>query len=119
MTVLSFQPRPRTASCHGRPHVQAETVALKRFLHGARGVGCCFDGVLSETAGLTDPAPIVHTLTPDPVGTRRRRLDGAIATVGDHVPRPVENGIAHMDLATPVDQTGDRRVLTTRENSHA
>ena len=95
ITVLSVQPRPRTDSCHGRPHVPAEPVAPTRFLHGARGVGRWFDRVVSKTARLTDPAPSPHAFTSNPAGARHCRLDGVIATVGDHVPRPVEKGIAH------------------------
>lgn len=119
MTVLSVQPRPRTDSCHGRPHAPAEPVALTRFLHGARGVGCWFDRVESAAAGPTDPALILHALTADPGSPRRCRPDGIIATVGDDVSRPLENGIAHKDLVTPVGQPADRRVSTTRGNSHA
>ncbi len=103
MTVLSDQPRPRTDSCHGRPHAPAEPVALTRFLHGARGVGCWFDRVVKETARLTARASILRRVASDPAGTRRCRLDQVIATVGDHVSRPIKNGIAHKDRPAPVD----------------
>jgi G3E family GTPase len=40
-----------------------------------------FDRVVIETTGLADPAPVLHTLTGDPLVTARYRLDGVIATV--------------------------------------
>jgi len=40
-----------------------------------------FDRVVIETAGLADPAPILHTLMTDPVVTAQFRLDGVVTTV--------------------------------------
>jgi len=50
------------------------------FLKGVRGQ-IEFDRVVIETTGLADPAPVLHTLTGDPLVTARYRLDGVIATV--------------------------------------
>jgi len=40
-----------------------------------------FQRVVIETTGLADPAPIVHTLTTDPLLGSRYRLDGVVTTV--------------------------------------
>ncbi len=51
------------------------------FLRRVRGQIAEFDRVVIETTGLADPAPVLHTLTGDPLVTARYRLDGVIATV--------------------------------------
>jgi G3E family GTPase len=51
------------------------------FLKRVRGRITEFDRVVIETTGLADPAPLLHTLTGDPLVTARYRLDGVIATV--------------------------------------
>src|SRR3984885_1507553 len=51
------------------------------FLRRVRGQVIEFDRVVVETTGLADPAPVLHTLTGDPLVTARYRLDGVIATV--------------------------------------
>jgi G3E family GTPase len=51
------------------------------FLKRVRGQIAEFDRVVIETTGLADPAPVLHTLTGDPLVTARYRLDGVIATV--------------------------------------
>jgi G3E family GTPase len=51
------------------------------FLKRVRGQVMEFDRVVVETTGLADPAPVLHTLTGDPLVTARYRLDGVIATV--------------------------------------
>src|SRR5277367_1990459 len=51
------------------------------FLRRVRGQVTEFDRVVIETTGLADPAPVLHTLTGDPLVTARYRLDGVIATV--------------------------------------
>ncbi|HEX4504350.1 MAG TPA: GTP-binding protein [Alphaproteobacteria bacterium] len=51
------------------------------FLKRVRGRIAEFDRVVIETTGLADPAPVLHTLTGDPLVTARYRLDGVIATV--------------------------------------
>jgi G3E family GTPase len=51
------------------------------FLKRVRGQVAEFDRVVIETTGLADPAPILHTLTGDPLVTARYRLDGVIVTV--------------------------------------
>src|SRR5262249_200640 len=51
------------------------------FLKRVRGQVAEFDRVVIETTGLADPAPVLHTLTGDPLVTARYRLDGVIATV--------------------------------------
>jgi G3E family GTPase len=51
------------------------------FLKRVRGQIAEFDRVVIETTGLADPAPVLHTLTGDPLVTARCRLDGVIATV--------------------------------------
>ena len=48
------------------------------FLKRVRGQVAEFDRVVIETTGLADPAPILHTLTGDPLVTARYRLDGVI-----------------------------------------
>lgn len=40
-----------------------------------------FNRMLIETTGLADPAPILQTLTSDPIVAQHYRLDGVIATV--------------------------------------
>jgi G3E family GTPase len=65
------------------------------FLKRVRGQIAEFDRVVIETTGLADPAPILHTLTGDPLVTARYRLDGVIATVdgvngGDTLDRAFE-----------------------------
>jgi G3E family GTPase len=51
------------------------------FLKRVRGQIAEFDRVVIETTGLADPAPVLHTLTGDPLVTARYRLDGVVATV--------------------------------------
>jgi G3E family GTPase len=51
------------------------------FLRRVRGQVIEFDRVVVETTGLADPAPVLHTLTGDPLVTARYRLDGVIVTV--------------------------------------
>ena len=51
------------------------------FLRRVRGQVAEFDRVVIETTGLADPAPVLHTLTGDPLVTARYRLDGVIVTV--------------------------------------
>jgi G3E family GTPase len=51
------------------------------FLKRVRGQVTEFDRVVIETTGLADPAPVLHTLTGDPLVTARYRLDGVIAVV--------------------------------------
>src|SRR3984885_891863 len=51
------------------------------FLRRVRGQAAEFDRVVVETTGLADPAPVLHTLTGDPLVTARYRLDGIVATV--------------------------------------
>jgi G3E family GTPase len=51
------------------------------FLKRVRGQIAEFGRVVIETTGLADPAPVLHTLTGDPLVTARYRLDGVIATV--------------------------------------
>jgi G3E family GTPase len=51
------------------------------FLRRVRGQVTEFDRVVIETTGLADPAPVLHTLTGDPLVTARYRLDGVIVTV--------------------------------------
>lgn len=65
------------------------------FLKRVRGQIAEFDRVVIETTGLADPAPVLHTLTGDPLVTARYRLDGVIATVdavngGDTLDRACE-----------------------------
>jgi G3E family GTPase len=65
------------------------------FLKRVRGQVAEFDRVVIETTGLADPAPVLHTLTGDPLVTARYRLDGVIATVdaangGDTLDRAFE-----------------------------
>ena len=65
------------------------------FLKRVRGQIAEFDRVVIETTGLADPAPVLHTLTGDPLVTARYRLDGVIATVdaangGDTLDRAFE-----------------------------
>jgi G3E family GTPase len=65
------------------------------FLKRVRGQITEFDRVVIETTGLADPAPVLHTLTGDPLVTARYRLDGVIATVdavngGDTLDRAFE-----------------------------
>lgn len=51
------------------------------FLKRVRGEVPEFQRVVIETTGLADPAPIVHTLTTDPLIASRYRLDGVVTTV--------------------------------------
>ena len=51
------------------------------FLKRVRGEVPEFQRVIIETTGLADPAPIVHTLTTDPLIASRYRLDGVVTTV--------------------------------------
>jgi len=51
------------------------------FLKRVRGEVPEFQRVVIETTGLADPAPIVHTLTTDPLLGSRYRLDGVVTTV--------------------------------------
>jgi G3E family GTPase len=65
------------------------------FLKRVRGQIAEFDRVVIETTGMADPAPVLHTLTGDPLVTARYRLDGVIATVdaangGDTLDRAFE-----------------------------
>jgi G3E family GTPase len=66
------------------------------FLRRVRGQIIEFDRVVVETTGLADPAPVLHTLTGDPLVTARYRLDGVIVTVdavngGDTLDRAFES----------------------------
>ena len=66
------------------------------FLRRVRGQITEFDRVVIETTGLADPAPVLHTLTGDPLVTARYRLDGVIVTVdavngSDTLDRAVES----------------------------
>jgi G3E family GTPase len=66
------------------------------FLRRVRGQVIEFDRVVVETTGLADPAPVLHTLTGDPLVIARYRLDGVIATVdavngGDTLDRAFES----------------------------
>jgi G3E family GTPase len=65
------------------------------FLKRVRAQITEFDRVVIETTGLADPAPVLHTLTGDPLVTARYRLDGVIVTVdaangGDTLDRAFE-----------------------------
>jgi G3E family GTPase len=81
--------------------------------------------VVIETTGLADPAPVLHTLTGDPLVTARYRLDGVIATVdaangGDTLDRAFEAvkqaAIADRILLTKTDlaDAETTRLLTER-----
>lgn len=63
--------------------VRGEMVTALRDLHLKRVKGEIpeFERVVIETAGLADPAPIVHTLINDPMLEATYRLDGIVATV--------------------------------------
>jgi G3E family GTPase len=66
------------------------------FLRRVRGQVTEFDRVVIETTGLADPAPVLHTLTGDPLVTARYRLDRVIVTVdavngGDTLDRAFES----------------------------
>jgi G3E family GTPase len=95
------------------------------FLKRVRGRIAEFDRVVIETTGLADPAPVLHTLTGDPLVTARYRLDGVIATVdavngGDTLDRAFEAvkqaAVADRILLTKTDLAGADSVagLTAR-----
>jgi G3E family GTPase len=95
------------------------------FLKRVRGQVDEFDRVVIETTGLADPAPVLHTLTGDPLVTARYRLDGVIATVdaatgGDTLDRAFEAvkqaAVADRILLTKADlaDTETTRRLTAR-----
>ena len=58
--------------------VEALVDLVRRF---DRGVLPSFDRVLLETSGLADPAPILHTITVDPILHRRFRVVLTVATL--------------------------------------
>ncbi|RYY16647.1 MAG: GTP-binding protein [Alphaproteobacteria bacterium] len=79
------------------------------FLRRANGKVPPFRRVVIETTGLADPAPILHTLTADPLVAARYRFDGVV-TVVDAV-----NGAATLDAqpeAVKQAAVADRLVLT-------
>ena len=95
------------------------------FLKRVRGKIAEFDRVVIETTGLADPAPVLHTLTGDPLVTARYRLEGVIATVDavngdDTLNRAFEAvkqaAIADRILLTKTDlaEAGPARRLTDR-----
>lgn len=95
------------------------------FLRRVRGQVAEFDRVVIETTGLADPAPVLHTLTGDPLVTARYRLDGVIATVdavngGDTLDRAFEAvkqvAVADRILLTKTDlaEAGAARSLIER-----
>ena len=53
------------------------------------------------------PRPRMDSETTDPTGARRFRLERVTATPGDHVPGPVEDGIAHRHHAAPLGGPAD------------
>jgi G3E family GTPase len=63
--------------------VRGELVESLRalFLRRARGEVSFFRRVIIETTGLADPAPILQTLTADPLVAARYRLDGVVTVV--------------------------------------
>ncbi|MDX2222508.1 MAG: GTP-binding protein [Rhodospirillaceae bacterium] len=63
--------------------VRGDLVAALRKLTERRQSGAIkpFDRVVIETTGLADPAPILHTLTNDPLAFTFYRLDGIVTTV--------------------------------------
>jgi G3E family GTPase len=74
-----------------------------------------FDRIVVETTGLSDPAPILHTLMSDPALLARCRLEGVIAVV-DAV-----NGMATLDAhpeAVKQVAVADRVVLTKVDLLH-
>jgi G3E family GTPase len=82
------------------------------FLRRVRGEIPEFQHVVIETTGLTDPAPVLHTLMTDPLVAARYRLDGVVATV-DAV-----NGMSTLDShAEAVKQAAvaDRILLTKQD----
>ena len=79
------------------------------FLRRARGEAPFFRRVIIETTGLADPAPILHTLTADPLLAARYRLDGVVTVVD------AANGEATLDAqpeAVKQAAVADRLVLT-------
>ena len=68
-----------------------------------------YDRVVIESSGLADPAPVLHTLTADPV-LRHHYRPGAVVTVVDAVHGPAQLG----RFPEPVKQVAlaDRMVLT-------
>lgn len=54
------------------------------FMDRADGKVPEFDRLVVETTGLTDPAPILHTMMADPFLLTRYRLDGMITVVDAH-----------------------------------
>ena len=81
----------------------------KLFLRRMRGEVPLFRRVIIETTGLADPAPILHTLTADPLVAARYRLDGVVTVVD------AANGEATLDAqseAVKQAAVADRLVLT-------
>ena len=79
------------------------------FLRRARSEVPFFRRVIIETTGLADPAPILHTLTADPLVAVRYRLDGVVTVVD------AANGEATLDAqpeAIKQAAVADRLVLT-------
>ena len=79
------------------------------FLRRAHGEAPFFRRVIIETTGLADPAPILHTLTADPLVAARYRLDGVVTVVD------AANGEATLDAqpeAVKQAAVADRLVLT-------
>ncbi len=68
-----------------------------------------FTRVVIETTGLADPAPIVHTLTNDPLLALHYRLDGLVATVDAVTADRTLNN--HMEAVKQV-AMADRLVIT-------
>ena len=91
--------------------VRGELVESLRslFLRRARGEIPYFRRVIIETTGLADPAPILQTLTADPVVAARYRLDGVVTVVD------AANGSPTLDAqpeAVKQAAVADRLILT-------
>ena len=79
------------------------------FRRRARGEAPLFRRVVIETTGLADPAPILHTLTADPLIAARYRFDGVVTVVD------AANGEATLDAQSEAAKqaaVADRLVLT-------
>lgn len=90
----------------------------------ARGEIGALDGVVLETTGMADPAPIIHTLMNDPAVTAAYGLGAVVATVDavngsatldGHLEAVKQASVADLILVTKTDLAGAEAAVHLRE----
>ena len=94
------------------------------FLRKMRGEVPQFQRVMIETTGLADPAPILHTLTADPLIAVRYRFDGVVTLVDaingstalDNQPEAIKQvAVADRIVLTKADLASEQQVISIKE----